>query len=70
MCFSSPKTPAPPPPTLPPKPPEKVSEEDRKQRDEDKRRMRLLRGIMGTQRSGSGGLTAPAATTGKKLLGE
>jgi len=70
MCFSSPKVPKPPPPILPPEPPKKVSEEDQLKKDSDKRRARMLRGIAGTQRSGSGGLTNSVQSKGKTLLGE
>ena len=72
MCvFSSPGIPAPPPlPPAPPPPPKDVDPEVQKAREDERRRARLAAGRSGTILTGGQGVTAPAYTAGKTLLGQ
>jgi hypothetical protein len=71
MCGSSPSPPAPPPP--PPAPPELPRETDeavKRAREDERRRARAAVGRSGTILTGGTGLTAPATTEKKTLLGQ
>ena len=73
MCIGSkaPSTPAPPPPPAPPKdPPKKADPAVQKARTDERTRAALAAGRDGDILTGAQGLSAPASTTKKKLLGE
>lgn len=71
MC-SSPKisTPAPPPAAKPIEALKEVTQDVAAARDNTLRRMASRLTLAKTNATGPGGLSAPAAVTGKKLLGE
>jgi hypothetical protein len=72
MCiFSPPSIPSPPPlPPAPPPPPRDVDPQIQKARDDERGRAKLAVGRSATILTGGEGLTAPASTTAKTLLGQ
>lgn len=70
MCMSSPSIPAPPPvPAEPAPPPKKTDEAVKRARDDERKRAQLATGLAGTNLTGGSGVTDPALTAGKKVLG-
>ena len=60
----------PPPPPPPPEPPKMVDEAVVKARNDERKRANLAAGSAGTIKTGPQGLSDPANTAGKTLLGQ
>lgn len=70
MCLSSPDAPKPPPPpVLPPSPAQDVERAVTDNMDRERRRRLATQGQSSTLLTGGQGLTGPATTAGKSLLG-
>ena len=71
MCMSKPSMPAPPPPPPPlPAVPKEVDEAVKMSRNDERARARAAAGSASTIKTSSMGLTDPAATTKKQLIGQ